>query len=89
MNSERVFGSPSNSPRIELVTAEQFCCATPRIIMQRWIASATTATPFGFSTSSSVAAISVVSRSCTWSRRANISTRRGIFESPTTRPFGT
>src|SRR5262249_52967848 len=26
MNSARVFGSPSNSPRIELVTAEEFCC---------------------------------------------------------------
>ena len=43
MNSERVFGSRSNSPRIELVMAKAFCWATPRIIMHRWIASTTTA----------------------------------------------
>ena len=50
--------------------------------MQRWIASTTTATPRGRSTFSSVSAICTVRRSCTWRRRANISTRRGIFERP-------
>lgn len=45
MNSERVFGSSAKIPRIELVTAKAFCCSTPRIFMQRWIASATTPTP--------------------------------------------
>ena len=45
MNSERVFGSLLKPPRIELVMANAFCCSTPRIIMQRWIASTTTATP--------------------------------------------
>ncbi len=43
----------------------------------------TTATPRGCSTSFSVVAIWVVSRSCTCSRRAYMSTSRGIFDSPT------
>ena len=83
MNSARVFESVSNSPLIELVMAEEFCCATPRIIMHRWTASTTTATPLGVSTRSSVSAIWVVSFSCTWRRRENISTSRGIFGAST------
>ena len=58
MNSARVLGSLSKAPRIELVMAKAFCWATPRIIMHRWIASTTTATPLGSSTFSSVSAIS-------------------------------
>ena len=45
MNSERVFGSLWKLPLSELVMAKEFCCSTPRIFMQRWIDSATTATP--------------------------------------------
>ena len=45
-------------------------------------------TPFGWIASWIVSAIWTVRRSCTWSRRANMSTSRGIFERPTTLPFG-
>ncbi len=83
MNSARVSGRSRKAPSIADVTAFEFCFSTPRISMQRWIASITTATPRGWSTSFSVFAIWVVSRSCTWSRRLNISMSRGIFESPT------
>ncbi len=65
------------------VTALEFCFSTPRISMHMCSASITTATPRGCSTSLIVWAIWVVSRSCTWSRRLNISTSRGIFDSPT------
>ncbi len=70
------------------VTATEFCFSTPRIIMQKCIASITTPTPRGWMVSCIVSAIWVVSRSCTWRRRANMSTSRGIFERPTTFPFG-
>ena len=70
------------------VTAIEFCFSTPRIIMQKCMASMTTPTPLGWMTSWIVSAIWTVSRSCTCSRRANMSTRRGIFERPTTLPFG-
>ena len=51
-------------------------------------ASMTTPTPWGSSLRSIISAICTVSRSCTWSRRANMSTRRGILERPTTFPLG-
>ena len=35
------------APSIALVTAKEFCFSTPRIDMQRWVASMTTATPSG------------------------------------------
>ena len=65
------------------VTALEFCFSTPRMSMHMCRASTTTATPRGWSTSSRVWAIWVVRRSCTCSRRANISTSRGSLESPT------
>ena len=36
-----------NAPSIALVTANEFCFSTPRIAMQRCVASITTATPSG------------------------------------------
>jgi hypothetical protein len=66
------------------VTATEFCFSTPRITMQRCLASITTATPCGLIFAMIVSAIWVVRRSCTWSRRANTSTRRGILLSPIT-----
>src|SRR2546422_32612 len=83
MNSARVSGRSRKAPSIADVTALEFCFSTPRMSMQRWIASMTTATPRGWSASFSVFAIWVVSRSCTCSRRLYISTSRGIFERPT------
>ena len=70
------------------VTAIEFCFSTPRIIMQKCMASITTPTPRGWSVSWIVCATWTVSRSCTWSRRANMSTRRAILERPTTFPSG-
>src|SRR5205823_10557832 len=87
-NSSRVLASCSSAPRSALVTVLEFCFSTPRIIMQRWYASITTPTPRGSSTSMSASATWSVSRSCTWSRRANTSITRGILERPTKRPFG-
>src|SRR5204863_5542657 len=87
-NSSRVLASSRNAPRSALVTVFEFCFSTPRIIMQRWYASITTPTPSGVSTRQSASATWSVSRSCTWSRRTNTSTTRGIFESPTMRPLG-
>src|SRR5438552_16101783 len=87
-NSSRVFASWSSAPRRALVIVLEFCFSTPRIIIQRWYASITTPTPRGSSTSMSASATWPVSRSCTWSRRANTSITRGILERPTKRPFG-
>ena len=61
---------------------------TPRITMHRWLDSMTTATPCGLSTSMMALATSRVSRSCTCSRRANISAMRGSFEMPMTLLLG-
>ena len=88
MNSARVSGRSRKAPSIAEVTAFEFCFSTPRISMQRWIASMTTATPRGWSASLSVFAICVVSRSCTWSPRAKSSTTRASFESPRIRSPG-
>ena len=60
----------------------------PRITAHRWFASTTTPTPCGASRSLRKSAICWVSRSWTCSRRAYISTMRGIFDSPITRPRG-
>jgi len=69
-NSPRVFSFVRNTPSIELVTVRAFCFWTPRIMRHRCCASMTTATPRGWTYSLSASAICVVSRSCTWSRRA-------------------
>ena len=61
---------------------------TPRMTAQRCVASTTTPTPCGARRSSRKSAICCVRRSWTCSRRAYISTMRGIFESPMTRPRG-
>ena len=71
-----------------LVTAHEFCFSTPRIDMQRCVASITTATPIGAILSRIVSAICLVSRSCTCSRRLNTSTSRGILLSPITLVLG-
>ncbi len=83
MNSARVSAFSRKAPSIAEVTALEFCFSTPRISMHMCRASTTTATPRGWSTSSRVWAIWVVSRSCTWRRRAYISTSRGSLDSPT------
>ena len=46
-NSIRVRALSRNAPSIALVTANEFCFSTPRIDMQRCVASMTTATPSG------------------------------------------
>ena len=46
-NSSRVFASSRNDPSSALVIVFEFCFSTPRIIMQRCIASITTPTPRG------------------------------------------
>ena len=46
-NSCRVRASPWNTPSIALVVVTEFCFSTPRIAMQRCVASMTTATPSG------------------------------------------
>ena len=61
---------------------------TPRITAHRWVASMTTPTPCGASRPGGTRATCWVSRSWTCSRRAYISTTRGIFDSPMTRPRG-
>jgi pimeloyl-ACP methyl ester carboxylesterase len=87
-NSFRVCSCVRNAPSMELVTARVFCFSTPLIIMHKWRASMTTATPWASNFRLSVSAICVVSRSCTCSRRAKASTTRGILLRPTTFLFG-
>src|ERR1700693_5445399 len=62
-NSERVSSSLRKQPSMEEVTAAECCFSTPRIIMHRWRASITTATPWGSITFWMVSAICVVKRS--------------------------
>ena len=59
-----------NAPSMALVTAKEFCFSTPRIDMQRCVASMTTATPSGAIFSRMVSAIWFVSRSWICRRRA-------------------
>ena len=61
---------------------------TPRMVMQVWIASITTATPLACNSSTSRLAISSVMRSWTWGRRATSSTTRASLLSPITRSPG-
>ena len=70
------------------VTAIEFCFSTPRIIMQKCMASMITPTPRGLTAFWMASAICTVRRSCTCRRRAKMSTRRGILERPTTLPLG-
>ncbi len=73
--------------KAEVVVAD--CCfSMPRICMHMWLASITTATPIGESASWMQSRICTVSRSCTCSRRAKLSTTRAIFERPVMRPSG-
>ena len=60
-------------------------CATPRAVMQAWLASITTATPCGWRCSQMQSATWAVSRSCTCSRRAKPCSTRASLEMPTTR----
>ena len=73
---------------MELLTAMVFCFSTPRIIMQRCRALTTTPTPCALSFDFRVSAIWTVSRYWTCSRRAKVSTMRGILLRPTTFLFG-
>ena len=84
----RVRALSRNAPSIALVTANEFCFSTPRIDMQRCVASQTTATPSGSIFSRIVSAIWLVIRSWICSRRANTSTSRGILLRPMTRLRG-
>ena len=45
-NSSRVFLSLRNTPLMAEVMVFEFCFSTPLIIMQVWLASITTATPW-------------------------------------------
>ena len=87
-NSIRVRELLRKAPSMALVTANDRCFSTPRIAMQRCVASMTTATPSGWIFSSIVCAIWFVSRSCTCRRRLNTSTSRGILLRPMTFVFG-
>src|SRR5205814_4978617 len=81
-NSERVRASSLKEPRRQDVFITEFCFSTPRIIMQRCLASMTTATPPGCNVRMSASAISVVS--CSWicNLRAKTSTMRATLERP-------
>ena len=70
------------------VAATEFCFSTPRMTMQKCMASMTTPTPRGWIVSWIVCAIWTVSRYWTWRRREYRSTRRGILDNPTTFPLG-
>ena len=57
MNSERVRWLSLKDPRMAEVTIAEPCFCTPRIIMQKWLPSSTTATPCGSRTSIMASAI--------------------------------
>ena len=57
MNSLRVLWFVLKPPRIDEVTIDEPCFWTPRIIMQKWEPSITTATPWGSRTSMIASAI--------------------------------
>jgi hypothetical protein len=63
MNSARVAGFVFNSPRTALVLVIEPGFRTPRIVMQLWLASTTTATPRGFTSFMIKSAIVSVIRS--------------------------
>ena len=83
-NSFLVFSSFKKSPRSAEVVVVAFAFCTPRICIQKCLASMTTPTPFA--PMCVLKASAICSVSCSWicKRLANISTRRGILESPTT-----
>src|SRR5579871_2738847 len=83
-NSSRATLLLRNSPSMALVTVWGRCFSTPRIIIQKWLASHLTATPRGAMASWIASATCWVRRSCTCSRRANMFTIRGILLSPMT-----
>lgn len=88
-NSSRVLAVEDlMQPSMQLVMVFDVVFSTPRMTMQRWADSITTATPSGCKTSCKASATCFVSLSCTCSRRANISAMRPSFERPITRPFG-
>src|SRR4030042_715863 len=68
MNSIRVDCRVRKTPRMAEGTALEFGFSPPRMIMQRWNASMTTATPWGCSVSMIAVAISWVRRPCTCRR---------------------
>mmetsp|Transcript_5266 Transcript_5266/g.14949 ORF Transcript_5266/g.14949 Transcript_5266/m.14949 type:complete len:367 (+) Transcript_5266:147-1247(+) len=87
-NSARVLELDSKHPLTLLVTvlAEHFC--TPRMTIQKWEHSTTTATPRGSTASTMASAICLVRRSCTCRRRENTSAMRAILERPIILPLG-
>ena len=87
-NSARVFSLSRNAPNMRLVVILVLAFFTPRIMAHMWAPSTTTATPWGCRASWMKLAICEVI--CSWicSRRANISTIRGILLNPTTLPSG-
>lgn len=88
-NSSRVLAVDDlMHPSMQLVMVFDVVFSTPRMTMQRWADSITTATPSGCRTSCKANATCFVSLSCTCSRRANISAILPSLESPITRPFG-
>lgn len=88
INSSLVFALCLNLPSIQLVVVTAVVFSTPLITIQRCLLSTTTATPCGRRTSLNASATCFVSRSWTWSRRANISAILASLESPRTFPFG-
>src|SRR5574341_1468806 len=77
-NSMRVAALRRNCPRMAEVTITLPGFLMPRIVMHRWAASTTTATPWGRKAFIIVSAIWLVKRSCSCGRRARSSTTRAI-----------
>jgi hypothetical protein len=87
-NSSLVLAVERMRPSIQLVVVDAPVFCTPRITMQRWLDSTTTATPWGCSISERARATCLVRRSWTWRRRENISAMRASLDRPMTRRFG-
>lgn len=87
-NSLRVRSSLRNIPENADVVVTAFAFCTPLRVMQVCEASMTTATPSGLSVSWMQSRICTVRRSCTWRRRAYVSTTLAILLSPVMVPSG-
>ena len=82
ITSERLERFERKMPFMADVTQMLPGLRTPRIVMQEWVASMTTATPFTSSSSISRLAISSVIRSCTCGRCETLSTTRASLLKP-------
>lgn len=87
-NSSRVLARVLMQPNIQLVVVLEPGFCTPLMTMHKCSISTTTATPSGFKSSAMARATCLVSLSCTWSLRENISASLASFERPRTLPLG-